>query len=238
MIKRLAFFALFFFLFAQPTWAEPEVAADLAEDFIPVTESFDGAHVMVFGALLSAKSDIVVVLEGPAAKASIRAKIKKFGIWVNDEPQTIEAIPSFYAVLSSRPLTKILKPEVMAMRGLGFQALPLDSVAGQGFLQNRLAKGLYVEIPDGVKIRDKKLFRADFDLPPNVPIGDYKTTIYEIKNGSVSASRTTTFKIEPIGTASTIRNLSMQRPALYAALAIALVLLIGGLAAYLFRKAT
>ncbi len=238
MIKRLALLAFFFLVLVQPVWAETEAAADLAEDFIPVTESFDGAHVMVFGALISAKSNIVVVLEGPPAKASIRAKIKKVGIWINDEPQTIEPVPSFYAVLSSQPLVKLMTPKALSRRGIGLQALPLDSVAGQGFLQNRLAQGLYLEMPEGVKIRDKKLFRADFNLPPNVPLGAYKTTIYEIKNGAVSASRTTTFKIAPIGMASMIKNLSMQHPALYAAAAIFLVLSIGGLAAYLFRKET
>ncbi|MFA6280572.1 MAG: TIGR02186 family protein [Bdellovibrionales bacterium] len=242
MTKRAALpmlFSLFFLLiFSQPLSAAPEALADLAEDFIPVTEDFDGAHMMVFGALTSAKSDIVVVFEGPPAKALIRAKVKKLGIWVNDEPQLIEPVPSFYAVLSSRPLTDMMKPEALTLRGLGLNSLPLDSVAGQGLLKNRLAKGLYLEMPDGVKIRDKKLFRADINLPPNVPVGAYKATIYEIKNGVITASRVTTFKIAPIGLASMIRNLSVRQPALYAALAIALVLLIGGFAATLFRKAT
>ncbi|HAX91819.1 MAG TPA: hypothetical protein DCY07_06390 [Rhodospirillaceae bacterium] len=218
--------------------AEPEAVVDLAEDFIPVTEDFDGARMTVFGALRSSKSDIIVVFEGPPAKALIRAKIKQYGIWVNDNPQTLEPVPSFYAVLSSQPLNKLMKPDALEKLALGLNALSLNGAAGEGLKLDRAAKGLYIELPAAVKIRDKKLFRADIYLPPNVPVGTYKAMIYEVRGGAVAASRETSFKIEPIGMASMIRRLAVEHPILYAALAIILVLLIGGVSAHLFRKAS
>lgn len=222
---------------AEPA-PEPEAVVDLAEDFIPVTEDFDGARMTVFGALRSAKSDIIVVFEGPPAKAMVRAKVKQMGIWINGEPENLEPVPSFYAVLSSAPLATLMKPESLKELKLGLNALSLDGAAGEGLKENRKIKGLYLELEGAVKIRDKKLFRADIHLPPNVPVRTYKAAIYEVKKGDIVARRETTFKVQPIGMTSAIRNLSVQRPALYAALAIALVLLIGGTGAYVFRKAS
>jgi uncharacterized protein (TIGR02186 family) len=199
MMKSLALVIMLLLNALPIARAEPEAVVDLAEDFIPVTEDFDGARMTVFGALRSTKSDIVVVFEGPPAKAMVRAKIKQLGIWVNDGSQRLEPVPSFYAALSSRPLDALMKPEALKALGVGLNALPLDGLAGEGFKQSRTLKGLYLEKGDGVKIRDRKLFRADIQLPPNVPVGTYRATIYEIKNGAVAASRETSFKIEPIG---------------------------------------
>ncbi len=237
MMIRILLLILSLFVLAGPVCAEPEAVADLAEDFIPVTQDFDGARMTVFGALRSTKSDIVVVFEGPPARALVRQKVKQHGIWINGESQTLEPVASFYAVLSSRPLAKLMKPGTLKELGLGLDALPLEGEAGAGFKLTRQAKGLYLELGEAVKIRDKKLFRADIRLPPNVPVGEYKATIYEVRGGTVSASREATFKIQPIGMASMIRRLAAESPALYAALAIFLVLLIGGGASHLFRKA-
>lgn len=215
---------------------EQEATVDLAEDFVPVTEDFDGAHMMVFGALQSTKSDIVVVFQGPAAKALVRAKVRQMGIWINGEPETLEPVTSFYAVLSSQPLDKIVSEETRKELGLGINTLKLDGKAGEGFLQNRVSKGLYVELEGAVKIRDKKLFRADINLPPNVPVGEYTAMIYEIQKGVVKAKRATTFKVAQVGIGSSIKNMANNRPFLYALMSIGLVLVVGGSAAYGFRR--
>lgn len=236
MMRLFALF-LFLLLFAFDAKAQTEAVVDLAEDFIPVTQDFDGAHMTVFGALLSSKSDIVVVFEGPPAKALVRAKIKQMGIWVNGDPETLEPVPSYYAVLSSRPLSEIADAKLIEELGLGVDMLSLGAgKAVEGLKQNRKERGLYIELGQGVKIKDKKLFRADLRLPPNVPIGNYKATIYEIQKGAVKASRTTSFKIAQVGIGSTLKNLATENPAIYAMMSIVLVLSIGGIAAFAFRR--
>lgn len=233
------FLCLFLLLvIALPVRAEPEAVVDLAEDFIPVTGDFDGARMTVFGALRYSRSDIAVVFQGPPAKALVREKVRQLGIWINAEPETLSPVPSFYAVLSSRPLEKMMSATTKEKLALGLDALTLDGAAGRGLVENRMAKGLYVELPHAVKIRDRKLFRADFYLPPNVPVGTYKAMIYEINGGNVAASREATFKIEPIGMPSLIRRMALQHPFAYAILAVFLVLFIGGASARLFRKAS
>lgn len=234
MIMRLL--ALCVFLWPLSAAAAPEAAVDLSQDFIPVTEDFDGANLMIFGALRRASSDIVIVLEGPAVKAVVRPKVRRFGVWVNEEAQTITDVPSFYAVLSSRPVAKIASRSFVQKNGFSLAGLAPQGTYAEGFRSSRVAKGLYLQIEDGVRIRDKKLFRADVKLPPNVPVGSYKASIYEISGGSVVANRSTTFKIEQIGVNGLIKQMAHRQPVLYAIMCLVLTLAIGGLAARIFRK--
>lgn len=234
MIRALLLFILL--VFPQMAWATPEAAVDLSQDFIPVTEDFDGAHMMIFGALRQASSDVVVVLEGPKAQAMVREKVRRFGIWVNDEAQDVEDVPSFYAVLSSRPLTQGMDRWLVRKYGLDLDSLPLASKAGHGVKLNRMAKGLYLENDKGVRIRDRKLFRADIDLPPNVPVGVYKASIYEISSGRIIADRTTEFKIEQIGVNGWIKYMAHKRPVYYAVMCLVICLGVGFVSAHLFRK--
>ena len=240
MTKRVLLSLCLFLLLSvsMPTLAQqmPEATVDLADDFVPVTGDFDGARMTVFGALQSAKSDIVVVFEGPAAKALVRAKVRQMGIWVNGEPETLEPVASYYAVLSSRPLVEILSKEAREKLGLGLDVLELKGEAGNGFKADRIKRGLYVESAGTVKVRDKKLFRADVDLPPNVPVGAYHARIYEVNGGTVKANSTTNFTVAQVGMGSFIKTLSHDHPALYALMSLSLVLGLGGSAAYLFRR--
>jgi len=240
MIARFSRFFLglsvLFLVMGGHARAEAEAVADLSEDFIPVTEDFDGARVTVFGALRSSKSDVVVTFEGMPARAAVRSKVKKLGVWINDAPLFLEPVPSFYALLSSRPMVEILKRDKAMEAGIGLFSPLFDQPAGRGLIDNRRAKGLYTEVPDGVKIRDKKLFRADLYLPPNIPVGTYQATVYEIKNGAIVASRVAPVKVAPVGIASAIRNLAANHASFYAALCVALMLLVGGAQAYLFRR--
>lgn len=233
-------FALYFILllFALPSGAaaQTEATIDLADDFVPISQDFDGANMTLFGALQSTKSDIVVTIKGPPAKALVRAKVRQMGIWVNAEPEVLESVTSYYAVLSSRPITEIAPPAFWQKLAVGYDSLNLNSKAGENFLQSRIAKGLYATYDTAVKIRDKKLFRADLRLPPNVPVGTYEATVYEIQGKAVKAQRTTHFTIAQVGTGGLVKELAHKSAILYAVLSLSLVLLFGATGAYLFRK--
>lgn len=239
MISRLFLLAAALWLLAvPPAVAAPEAAVDLSQDFIPVTQDFDGARLTVFGALRQAASHIVVVFEGPPATALVRPKVRKYGIWINDEAQKLENIPSFYAVLSSRPVSKITDKKTAEKLMLGVAYLPVSGTAAEGLLQNRQTKGFYYDNDQAVRIRDKKLFRVDVDLPPNVPVGEYKASIYEFAGGTLVASRNTSFKIAQTGLNGSIKNMAVAHAGLYAMLAVVMALGVGAGAAHLFRRMT
>lgn len=212
------------------------VAANLTDNFVGVSEGFEGAKLTVFGVLKN-KADAVVVIEGPPVEAKVRAKSRQFGVWINGEPEVIGPVPSFYAVVSSKPIEKIVDAQTARSYGLDLDHLAVaDTPSGAGYVAVRKARGLFRTNPQGVQILESNLFRADIFLPPSVPIGAFQAHIYEFSGGKLSANREETFNVAQIGMNATLSKMARTRPVLYALLALALSLGIGSGAAYMFRR--
>lgn len=236
IVRRALILVMVLVLIAAPAQARRKAVADLSQDFVAVTEGFDGAHLTVFGVLKS-PADVAIVVEGPLAQAKVRTKKRQLGIWINGDPETFDFVPSYYAVVTSKPIGKMLSKETAKKYGIGTHTLPFaDTDAGRGLVEVKRKSGLYMDTEEGVEILDSKLFRADIDLPASVPIGVYKTYIYEFSNGHLLASRTEEMRVAQVGLGATISELSRSQPTLYAVLSLVLTLGIGGGAAYLFRR--
>jgi len=238
MIKRL-WIVVMLALLVLPCGAQAAskvVAANLTENFVGVSEGFDGAKLTVFGVLKN-KADAVIVIEGPAAEAKVRMKSRQFGIWVNGDPEIVGPAPSFYAVVSSQKIEKIANAESVAQYGLDIDRLSFAGTSfAQGFVALQKAKDLYQYRPDGVKILESNLFRADIFLPTSVPMGAFQAHIYEFSGGKLTASRTETLNVAQVGLSAGISKMAHQSALMYALLALALSLGIGGGAAHLFRR--
>jgi len=216
--------------------ARKVTAANLTENFVGVSEGFDGAKLTVFGVLKN-KADAVVVIEGPPVEAKVRAKTKQLGIWVNGEPEVLPSVPSFYAVVSSQPVEQIASADLIAQYGLDIDHLSFaQTPAGTGYVQVKKAKDLFQYRPEGVNILESNLFRADIFLPSSVPIGAFTAQIYEFSGGKLSSMRTETLNVAQIGMNASISRLAREKPLTYAFMALILSLGIGGGAAYAFRR--
>lgn len=91
-----------------------QLVTDLSEHQIKIESTFTGAKILLFGAIEADSSfvralakDVVVVVRGPTEDLTARRKEKIAGIWMNYGAQTFKAIPSYYAVLSTRSLNSI-----------------------------------------------------------------------------------------------------------------------------------
>lgn len=230
--------ALSFFLAFPPEAqaARKVVAANLTDNFVGVSEGFDGARLTVFGVLKN-KADAVVVIEGPPAEAKVRRKNKQLGIWVNGDPETIGPVPSFYAVVASKPVEKIVNDDLIRQYGLDIDHLAIaDTPMGNGYVSVKKANNLFQYHAEGIQILESNLFRADIFLPPSVPIGLFSAHIYEFSGGKLSAMRDETFNVAQVGLNASISKMARTRPVMYALMALALALGIGGGAAYAFRR--
>lgn len=237
-MRKLGLILFFCLLMACPAAqaAKKVVAANLTENFVGVSESFHGAKLTVFGVLKN-KADAIVVIEGPSAEAKVRAKTKQYGIWVNGEPETIGPVPSFYAVVSSKPIDQIVDAKTALEYGLDIDHLALaETPVGAGYVAVKKAKELFQYQADGVKILESNLFRADIFLPRSVPIGTFRAHIYEFTSGKLSAMRDETFYVAQVGLNASISKMARTQAPLYALLALVLSLGIGGGAAMLFRR--
>jgi uncharacterized protein (TIGR02186 family) len=136
---------------AKPV-SKPVLVPDVSQRQIEIAYSFTGADLLLFGAILypggrlpddDVPTDIVVVVKGPTQSILVREKEKIAGIWVNASRLRYRSAPSFYSMVSSRPIDQVVDERTRAIYELGLDSLQLSpaSSAPQDE-QDRFARGL------------------------------------------------------------------------------------------------
>ena len=196
--------------------AKPRLVPDVSQSDIKIQYSFNGAELLLFGAILypggrtpTEHADIAVVVKGPAERIVVREKQKVAGIWMNVESARFRSAPSFYAIASSRPLSQIIDERTAAIYELGLNNLQLSPGSGKaaevqrrfeaGLVEQMRRSGLYFENPNGVRIRQGVLYRAQIDIPARVPVGEYTAETFLIRGGRVVSGEVREIEIEKLG---------------------------------------
>lgn len=255
----LTAFALLAFGSAASAQA-PTVASNLpsavAEEQITVSSDYRGSYVTVFGVNPDrrGRGDIVVVVRGPLQPATVMRKHQVLGLWVNGAPVRFSAAPSFFAVLSNRPLRQIVNPQDAMEYGLDPAASArLESATGAdadpsayraALTRLRRAQGLYQEYygrasPErrgGLTMYQGGLFRAVVRLPANAPIAQYHADTYLFRDGRLISTQRIPITISRVGIERRIHDLATNASMLYGMLTVLLALAAGWTAAYLFRR--
>lgn len=231
-----------------------ELVTDLSEHLIAIRSNFTGTQILVFGAveaespeIRALARDIVVVVRGPERAFTVRRKARVAGIWMNYDSQSFDRIPTFYAVVSTRPLEAIASRDMLERHQIGTRYLRLREVTSTGDAASesgfRLATtrlmtraSLYAEVTGGVSFLGDTLFRARIDIPSNVPVGNYTVEVYLIRDGNVIHAQASPLFVNKSGFERFIYNLAYRQPLLYGVLAVALALMAGWLAAAAFRN--
>lgn len=261
-MKR-ALAALFLLLLAPAARAQTggEVASDLpaavAEERITVSSDYRGSFVTVFGVNPDrrGRGDIVVVVRGPNEAAVVMRKRRVLGLWVNTAPVRFSEAPSFFAVLSNRPLRQIANPEAIWRHRLDPAAsaqLASSVPAGadpaayrNALVRLRRAQGLYQEYygrasPErrgGLTLYPGGLFRAVVRLPANAPIADYHADTYLFRDGRLISTQRVPIDVARVGVERSIHDLATRASLLYGVVTVLLALGAGWGAAFLFRRA-
>lgn len=219
--------------------------ADLSEHLIAITTGFTGTKVLMFGAI-DGPGDVVVVVRGPAHDVVVRRQEQIAGIWVNHESVDYGAVPSFYAMASSRRLDEIMPPAAQARYEIGLAAVKMtptaeiaDSMAAEfraALIRNKEREALFAAEPGRVDILGGRLFRTNFYFPPNVPTGSYLVTVLLVRGGEVVAAQTTPLAVSKIGVGADIYEFAHRQGAGYGGIAIAVALMAGWFAHLAFRR--
>ncbi|GIK50552.1 MAG: hypothetical protein BroJett013_32490 [Alphaproteobacteria bacterium] len=259
MRRLAALFALL--LLAAPAAAQTsDVASDLpaavAEEQITVSSDYRGSYVTVFGVNPDrrGRGDIVVVVRGPSESATVMRKRRVLGLWMNGDPVQFSEAPTFFAVLSNRPLRQIASPQSIWRYQLDPAAsAQLDSAVPQGgdpsayraaLVRLRRQQGLYQEYsgraaPDqrgGLTLYQGGLFRAVVRLPANAPIAQYYADTYLFRDGRLISAQRIPISISRVGVERRIHDLATNYSFLYGILTVLLALAAGWVAAFLFRR--
>lgn len=247
----LSLFAVGVLLASYPVSA---LVTDLSNRRIEIRYSFDGAELILFGAVGSSavdpvndKFDVVVVVRGPEAATVVRRKDNVSGIWINNADLVFPAAPGYYAVAASRPLTDIAKPTVFASYGIGFDNLPLIARTERGLMKPdpkfraalyrlRAAENLYRQEQDSVTLVAEGLFRTDVHLPANVPVGEFIVETFVFQEGSLKARNRIRLSVDKEGFERAAYDFAHQYPLFYGLTAVLVALGAGWLAGVLGKK--
>jgi len=259
-VKRLAALLALVLLSTGASAQTPDVASDLpaavVEEQIAVSSDYRGSFVTVFGVNPDrrGRGDIVVVMRGPPESATVMRKRRVFGLWINGDPVRFSEAPSFFAVLSNRPLRSIASPQAIwryeldpAASAQLASAVPAGgdpSAYRAALVRLRRAQGLYQDYagratPDrrgGLTMYEGGLFRAEVRLPANAPIAQYHADTYLFRDGRLISAQRIPVMIERVGFERRIHDLATQFGWFYGVLTVLLALAAGWGAALLFRR--
>lgn len=252
----LALLVTFCGLVASPNSSRSEeLVTDLSDHLVAIRSNFTGTQLLLFGAvetespeIRALARDIVVVVRGPAQDITVREKSRIAGIWMNYGAETYEGVPGYYAVVSTRPLEAIASKEVLERHQIGTGYMRFTQRKGvtetsreqtpysEAIVRLMKEQDLYTEVAGGVTFLGNTLFRANVDIPANVPIGIYTAEVFLFREGNVIHAQASPLYINKSGFERFVFNLAHRQPLLYGVVAVMLALFSGWLAAVAFRN--
>ena len=235
--------------------AKPVLVPDVSQRQIEIAYSFTGADLLLFGAILypggrlpddDVPTDIVVVVKGPTQSILLREKQKIAGIWVNASRLRYRSAPSFYGMVSSRPIGEIVDGRTRAIYELGLDSLQLSPASNapqdeqdrfaRGLVDLKRRSGLYYEQPNAIEISDGVLYRARVNIPARVPVGRFTAETFLIRDGHVLAVATRDIDIRKSGFERFVARAAQRNAIAYGLAAVALSFLFGWAAGYIARR--
>lgn len=237
-----------------PSFAVQALVTDLSNTRIEIRYSFDGAQLILFGAVgssavnpVTSEYDIVIVVRGPNAPTVVRRKDNVGGIWINNENLVFPSAPGYYAVAASRPLDEIASATVYEASGIGFNNLPLltktarglvapDAVFKEALFRLRAGDGLYRQEKDTVIKLAEGLFKTDIHLPANVPVGKFNVETFLFQNGSLKSRDRINLTVDKEGFERAAYDFAHGYPFLYGLTAVFVAIGAGWLAGVLGKK--
>lgn len=222
-----------------------------------ITSNFTGTSVVLFGAIeddgmQAARAtgyEVVVTVRGPAQTVVVRRKSRVLGIWINTESRQFIDVPSYLAVLSSRPPQELGTTEFLRRNRIGLANHTLRQRIGSdfgdvvpqdpfrvAFLRVKMDNGLYHEEPTGVTFITPQLFRATVPIPGIAPTGTYEVETLLLSVGEVIARETTAIEVVKTGFEELFARAAHDHGFLYGLATALLALGTGLLANFLFRR--
>ena len=222
---------------------------------IAIVPDFSGTDVTVFGAIenvdpaLLARGayDVVVALEGPRDRITMRRKDRVAGVWINRHSVVFEAMPESYSMTSTRELSEIADERELATHGVGLpraRILP-SSFSGRAeevalyrdaFLKLKTQSRLYQANPGGVQFVSSSLFAATIHIPADIPNGTHMIRAYLFKDGRFFDERQLEMRVVKTGLEEAITAAAFDQPLLYGLFAVLLAVLTGWAASLMFRR--
>lgn len=229
------------------------VTAGLSDTRVEIQSNFVGTELTLFGLIeaepgaeLAETYDVAVVVRGPGEDTVTRRRERIAGIWINRRAVGFADAPSYYAVLSNRPLAEIADPETLAEYQIGLGNIRLEAEGAdspaqaeafrRAMIDRKADRGLYVAAERGVDMMAPALFATHIPLPAYIRTGAYSARILVFSQGTLVATQRETFWVAKSGFEERVSNWAERRPFLYGLGAVAIAIFAGWFAGVIFRR--
>ena len=226
--------------------AMPELIVDLSQPRVSITSAFQGESLLLFG-MFDPPGEIVVVVQGPAARETVLRKERFFGLWLNTGRQQFDDVPAYYFIAASAPLQRLLA------RGAGGEILSLDDRLAsirpvrqrsparlaefrQGLVEVKRREDLYPANFGHITVQASRLFRAELPFPSRLPEGVYDVRTYLLRDGKIVAAVSRPLPAGKVGFSAQLAGWSVDEGPLYGLGAIAIALALGWLGGAVMRR--
>jgi len=235
-----------FFIFAENTFAAP-IISGISTNEINIDTKFQGANILLFGAKDDA-GNIIIAVRGPKKTFLVTKKEKLLGIWHNGERLKFKDSYSFYSLFSTfgdqinnqKVIDDLLSDLEIGKNHLTFKTNETDAEKVNDFkvqLIDRLEKNqLYSSGANKVDFLDETLFKVAINFPKNITRGIYTVEIYLVNESGLLSFQAIPIYVNQVGMSAKILDFAYQESLLYGLLTIAIALVVGWLANYLFAR--
>lgn len=228
----------------EPT--TPELIVDLSLARVSITSAFQGESILMFG-MFDPPGEIVVVVQGPAARETVMRKQRVLGLWLNTGRQSFDDVPAYYAIAASQPLQRLLA------RGAGGEILSLEDRLStikpatprdaaelakfrSGLVEVKRQEGLYPAAIGQVTVQAGRLFRVDLPFPSRLPEGIYEVKAYLLRDGKIVAAVSRPLPVGKVGFSAQLAGWSAHEGPLYGLGAILMALFAGWIGGAIVRR--
>ncbi len=229
------------------------LVTDLSNNRIEIRYSFNGAELILFGAVGTSLKDpdtpydVVIVVRGPETETVVRQKEKVGLIWINNKNILFPKAPGYYAVAATKKLSDIASAEVFEGYGIGFEYMPLavrtedgkavpDPMFRDALFRLRSSQQLYRQELDSVTKLTQGLFRTDIHLPAQVPVGDFIVETFLFQDGILKDRSRIKLDVDKEGFERAAYDFAHDYPFWYGLTAVLVALSAGWLAGVLGKK--
>jgi hypothetical protein len=191
---------------------------NLSNNLVNMHTHFLGDKIWVFGTT-PANHDIIIRVVGPAQTINRQKQEKKGPFWLPGTQDTFKNVPSFYKIMSNRPLSDSLSAKDFKNLGHITPHPSLNQVLlKQSRKRYKIKNNLHNPNPYG--------FYTKFSLPTDARPGLYTVEAFCLKNKHIVHHQTAPLHIQQVGLDRFLTRLAYGNSWLYGLFCVILVLLL------------
>ena len=228
------------------TPAMPELIVDLSQPRVSITSAFQGESLLLFG-MFDPPGEIVVVVQGPAARETVLRKERFLGLWLNTGRMRFDDVPAYYFIAASAPLQRLLaragggeilslEDRLSTIRPVRLRTPAQMAEFRQGLVEVKRREDLYPANFGQVTIQAGRLFRADLPFPSRLPEGVYDVRTYLLRDGKIVTAVSRPLPVGKVGFSAELAGWATAEGPVYGLGAIVMALVLGWLGGAVVRR--